>query len=74
VPRALPPAEREQVLAILHDDQFADLPPAEVYATLFDEGKYLCSIRMMYRILTEQAEIKERRRYLQHPRYAAPEL
>ena len=74
VPRALPPAERERVLAVLNDDRFADLPPAEVYATLLDEGKFVCSIRTMYRILEEQAEVKERRRQLQHPQYAAPEL
>jgi putative transposase len=41
VPRALPPEEREQVLALLNDDRFADLPPAEVYATLLDEGTSL---------------------------------
>ena len=74
VPRALPPGERAQILALLNDDRFAELPPAEVYATLLDEGKYVCSMRTMYRILTEQAEVKERRRQLQHPRYAAPEL
>jgi putative transposase len=74
VPRALPPEERQRVLAILNDDRFADLPPAEVYATLLDEGKYVCSIRTMYRILQEQAEVRERRRQLRHPRYAAPEL
>ena len=67
VPRALPPEEREQVLALLHDDRFVDRPPAEVYATLLDEGKYVCSVRTMYRILTEQAEVKERRRQLRRP-------
>lgn len=74
VPRALPPADREQVLALLNDDRFAALPPAEVYATLLDEGKYVCSIRTMYRILHEHAEVRERRRQLQHPRAQAPEL
>jgi putative transposase len=74
VPRALPPAEREQVLALLNDDRFADLPPAEVYATLLDEGKYVCSVRTMYRILHAHAEVRERRRQLQHPHYQAPEL
>ncbi len=74
VPRALPPAERAQVLALLHDERFVDLPPAEVYATLLDEGKYVCSIRTMYRILQAHAEVKERRRQLRHPRYEAPEL
>ena len=74
IPRALPPEERQQVLAVLNDERFADLPPAEVYATLLDEGKYLCSLRTMYRILKENAQVKERRRQLQHPRYQAPEL
>jgi putative transposase len=74
VPRALPPEERERILAVLHSDRFAELAPAEVYATLLDEGKYLCSIRTMYRILDAQGEVRERRRQLQHPRYQAPEL
>jgi len=74
VPRALPAAERTQVLALLHDARFVDLPPAEVYATLLDEGKYVCSIRTMYRILQEHAEVRERRRQLRHPRAQAPEL
>ncbi len=74
VPRALPPEEREQVLALLNSDRFADRPPAEVYAALLDEGRYLCSIRTMYRILHEHGEVKERRRQLRRPQYAAPEL
>ncbi len=45
LPRALPPEERQRILAVLNSDRFAALPPAEVYATLLDEGKYLCSIR-----------------------------
>ena len=74
VPRALAPEERQRVLAILHDDRFADLPPAEVYATLLDEGKYVCSVRTMYRVLQENAQVHERRRQLRHPHYQAPEL
>jgi len=70
----LPPEERQHVLALLNDDRFADLPPAEVYATLLDEGKYVCSIRTMYRVLKENAQVHERRRQLRHPRYEAPEL
>jgi putative transposase len=61
-------------MAILHDERFADLPPAEVYATLLDEGKYVCSVRTMYRILHAHAEVRERRRQLRHPQYQAPEL
>ena len=50
-PRALSEAERAEVLAVLHEPRFADQAPAEVYATLLDEGRYLCSERTMYRVL-----------------------
>jgi putative transposase len=73
-PRALTAEERERVLAVLHEDRFVDLPPAEVYATLLDEGTYLCSIRTMYRILAANKEVRERRDLLRHPAYAKPEL
>ncbi len=51
-----------------------DLPPAEIYATLLDEGRYLCSERTMYRILAAHQEVRERRNQLRHPVYTAPEL
>jgi len=73
-PRRLSDDEREIVLAILHEPRFADLAPAEVYATLLDEGRYLCSERTMYRVLAENSEVRERRNQLRHPRYAPPEL
>ena len=44
--------QRQAVLDVLHQPRFVDLAPAEVYATLLDEGRYLCSIRTMYRLLT----------------------
>ena len=53
--RALHPAEREAVLARLHEERFQDRSPAAVYATLLDEGEYLCSIRTMYRLLERRA-------------------
>src|SRR5437660_4567160 len=73
-PRALGGAERATVLEQLHEPRFVDLAPAEVYATLLDEGAYLCSERTMYRLLAEHAEVRERRDQLRHPAYAAPEL
>jgi putative transposase len=66
--------ERQAVLANLHSDRFIDTAPATVYATLLDEGRYHCSIRTLYRILDEQAEVKERRNQLRHPVYQKPEL
>jgi putative transposase len=73
-PRALSSAEREQVLYTLHEPRFIDLAPSEVYATLLDEGTYLCSERTMYRVLEANREARERRNQLRHPAYAAPQL
>jgi putative transposase len=73
-PRALAANERKAVLEVLHEDRFVDLAPAEIYATLLDEGRYLCSERTMYRVLAENQEVRERRDQLRHPQYAAPEL
>src|SRR3989449_1572239 len=73
-PRALGGAERATILEQLHTPRFVDLAPGEVYATLLDEGTYLCSERTMYRLLAAHAEVRERRDQLRHPVYAAPEL
>ena len=73
-PRELLPAERSHVLDVLHEPRFVDLAPAEVYATLLDEGKYFCSERTMYRVLSENHEVRERRDVARHVHYTAPEL
>jgi putative transposase len=73
--RALTDAERAAVLAELCSERFADSAPAQVYATLLDEGRYLASERTMYRILAaEHGQVRERRAQLEHPGYQAPEL
>ena len=72
--RALSKPERQEVLQVLHSERFVDAPPAQVHATLLEEGSYLCSPRTMYRLLAESGEVRERRDQLQHPRYAKPEL
>lgn len=73
-PRALSSQERAAVLAVLHEDRFADLAPAQVYATLLDEGRYIASIRTMYRVLAAHGEVRERRRVASHPKRTPPEL
>jgi putative transposase len=73
-PRALAPIERQAVLETLHCERFLDAAPAQVHATLLDDGIYLCSPRTMYRLLDTAGEIKERRDQVRRPHYAAPEL
>src|SRR5438128_1930886 len=72
-PRALDAVERHGVLGLLHT-RFLDQAPAQVHATLLDEGTYLCSPRTMYRLLDAAGEVKERRDQIRRPHYAAPEL
>lgn len=72
--RALSAPEREEVLQVLRSERFVDSSPAQVWATLLDEGRYLCSERTMYRLLAEHQEVRERRDQLAHPAYAKPEL
>ena len=73
-PRALDSAERQAVLDELHAERFVDKAPREVYATLLDEGRYLCSVPTMYRLLRAAREVRDRRDQLRHPRYRKPEL
>src|SRR5690606_16547529 len=59
-PRPAPPnklteAERAQVLSVLTSQRFADKSVAQTWATLLDEGTYLCSQSTMHRILRANA-------------------
>lgn len=73
-PRALSTDERQGVLDLLHAPRFVDRAPAEVVATLLDDGNYRCSERTMYRILAASREVRERRDQLRRPTYTKPEL
>jgi putative transposase len=70
--RALSPVERQAVLDVLHEKRFVDLAPPQVYAQLLEEGRFLCSIRTMYRILEAKQEVKERRAIRRHPETTKP--
>ena len=72
--RRLKDGEKSAVLACLHQERFQDCSPAQVYASLLDDGQYHCSIRTMYRLLEAEGENRERRDQLVHPPYRKPEL
>lgn len=73
-PLALSKHERQVVLDILHSEEFIDRAPPSIYARLLDQGRYLCSIRTMYRILQAEGELRERRNQCIRPHYQKPEL
>lgn len=72
--RGLSDEEKREVRDLLNGERFQDQSPRQVWATLLDEGRYLCSWRTMYRILDEYGEVRERRRQLQRPVFEKPEL
>jgi putative transposase len=73
-PRALSADERTEILSVLHQERFVDQAPASIYANLLDEGRYLCSVPTMYRLLHAEGEVCERRRQATHPARVKPEL
>lgn len=65
-PSALTAEEREAVLELMNSPEYAELPPAQIWARELDAGRYHCSVSTMYRILREQGQAGQRRRQA-HP-------
>lgn len=61
-PAKISDGEKDEIVATLCSPRFADMAPAQVYATLLDDATYLCCERQMYRILAERGLVRERRR------------
>jgi putative transposase len=72
--RALSAAEADAVVETLNEERFCDQAPAQVWATLLDEGTYLASISTMYRLLRDRAQVRERRAQARRPALVKPEL
>jgi len=62
------------VLGVLTSDRFIDKSVAQTWATLLDEGTYLCSMSTMHRILRGNHAAGERRSQANHPARVIPEL
>ncbi|NEE32781.1 hypothetical protein CH313_28460 [Streptomyces sp. TSRI0384-2] len=73
-PSALTSEERAAVLELMNSGEYAELPPAQIWARELDAGRYHCSVSTMYRILREKGQAGERRRQATHPAKTVPEL
>jgi putative transposase len=62
------------VLAELNSRRFVDKSVTQCWATLLDEGTYLCSMSTMHRLLRRAGQAGERRRQASHPARVKPEL
>lgn len=72
--RALSDAERAEVLAIATSETHVDRSPGSIVSSLLDKGRYICSVRTMYRILGSEKMVSERRAIARHPTYSKPDL
>jgi putative transposase len=72
--RAISSTEATEIIATLNSERFCDQAPAQVWATLLDEGTYLASISTMYRLLRAQHQVRERRAQARRPALVKPEL
>lgn len=59
---------------MLNSDEFVDRPPLQVYAILLEQGRYLCSVSTMYRVLRENTQVREHRRLATQAPRKVPEL
>ena len=73
-PRALSAAERARIREIANSERFCDCDPRTIYATLLDEGVYVCDWRTFYRILEEHDEVHERRAQRRAIKRGKPQL
>lgn len=67
----LTPQERQRVLDICHQCEYACLPPGQIVPRLADQGTYVASESSFYRILHEADEQHHRGRS-RKPRYLSP--
>jgi putative transposase len=72
--RALEAAEVDEIISTLTSERFCDQAPAQIWATLLDDGTYLGSISTMYRLLRERSLVRERRAQARRPPTIKPEL
>jgi putative transposase len=71
-PDKLTVAEAGRVLDILRSPRLMDLSPAQAFHILLDEGTYLASVSVFYRLLRAGGEVRERRRQASRPPRVAP--
>ncbi|WP_422398599.1 IS3 family transposase [Vibrio breoganii] len=52
--------ERQQILIVCNEGEFADLPPSQIVPRLADDGIYLASESTFYRVLKENNQLTHR--------------
>jgi putative transposase len=73
VPHRLSEQERQEILAVCNQPQYASRPPAQIVPDLADQGRYLASESSFYRVLHAHHQVQRRGRARppQAPRHRA---
>lgn len=53
-------AEREEILTVVNQSEFAALPPSQIVPALADQGRYIASESSFYRVLREADQLEPR--------------
>lgn len=67
----LTPEERERIVAVCNEPEFASLPPSQIVPKLADRGEYVASESSFYRVLNAAGQLHRRGR-AQAPRKVKP--
>ena len=73
-PAKLTEEEENLVVEYLCSERFCDVGVAEAWATLLDEGIYICSLRTMHRVLKDRGLSGERRQSGGRDRHPKPRV
>jgi putative transposase len=58
--RIIAPHKVEELIEVVNSAEYCDMSPYEVVPRLLDKGRYICSIRTMYRLLKARDLIHQR--------------
>jgi len=61
-------------MVVLHGPEYVDQTPREVFGQLMNQGRYLCSVSTMYRLLRAAGQSRERRNQRPAQHHAVPRL
>lgn len=65
--------EREQIIAVCNDPEFASLPPSQIVPRLADRGIFLASEATIYRVLKEAGQLNGRGRAKSRQKRKSPQ-
>lgn len=69
---ALTEQEKEKIISICNDAEYAQLPPSQIVPKLADKGEYIASESSFYRVLKEAKQLNHRGRAKAKHKRAAP--